>query len=324
MATYLLRRFLIGLLTLFLITFLIYGLIRAMPGSPITLMNEDPSRALKQEDIDRMKAFFGLDQPWYVAYWSWLTKVAQFDLGTSISQKQPVATLIRGRLWPTLLLSISSLLLTYLLSIPLGLVATVRSGRWDERVTSTLLYTLYSFPAFVAALLLQMYLAVRLDWFPLFGMQSDQYAELSTWGKFQDLAWHAALPITCYTYGSLAYYSRFIRSNMHEVIRQDYIRTARAKGVGPVRVVLHHAFRNTLIPLVTLIGLTLPGLLSGSIILEQIFGWPGMGRLFFEAILMRDYPTIMAETLIFAVLTLAGQMLADVLYAAVDPRVSFS
>jgi peptide/nickel transport system permease protein len=131
------------------------------------------------------------------------------------------------------------------------------------------------------------------------------------------------LPVACYTYGSLAYYSRFIRANLQEAVREDYIRTARAKGAGPMRVLLHHAFRNTLIPLVTMIGLTLPVLLSGSIILEQIFSWPGMGKLFFESIRERDYPTLMGLVLMFSVLTLLGQVLADFLYAIVDPRVSY-
>jgi len=244
-------------------------------------------------------------------------------MGRSLHQKQPVADLIVERMGPTLLLSITSLFLAYLLSIPMGLYASIRSGKTDERVMSTVLYMLYSFPAFVAALLLQILFAVRLGWLPLLGMYSDDFASMTTSEKAWDVFLHALLPVTCYTYASLAYYSRFIRSNMLEVIQQDYIRTARAKGVGEVRVVFHHAFRNTLIPLVTLIGLTLPSLLSGSIILEQIFSWPGMGRLFFESISARDYPTIMGLTLMFSVLTLLGQMLADFLYAVVDPRVSY-
>jgi peptide/nickel transport system permease protein len=218
-------------------------------------------------------------------------------------------------------------MLTYLLSIPLGLYATARYGRLDERITSTILYMLYSLPAFVAALFLQVYFAIGLRGtafeLPLFGMTSDNFDELSVLQQTWDIFKHALLPVVCFTYGSLAYYSRFIRANMQEVIRQDYIRTARAKGVGPVRVLLHHAFRNTLIPLVTMIGLTLPHLLSGSIILEQIFSWPGMGKLFFESIRERDYPTLMGLLLMFSTLTLLGQMLADFLYAIVDPRVSY-
>ena len=137
-----------------------------------------------------------------------------------------------------------------------------------------------------------------------------------------DVARHAILPLVCMTYVSLAWYSRFINTNLQEVLRQDYIRTARAKGAGPVRVLVHHAFRNTLIPLVTLLGLSLPALLGGSVIVEQIFTWPGMGRLFFESLRERDYPTIMGLTLLFSLLTLAGQLVADILYAWVDPRVS--
>ena len=171
---------------------------------------------------------------------------------------------------------------------------------------STILYMLYSLPAFVAALYLQLLFYSKLGWLPLFGMTSDQYATLSAGGKMWDIFRHALLPIVCFTYGSLAYYSRFIRANMQEVIRQDYIRTAKAKGVPPDRVLWHHAFRNTLIPLVTLIGLTLPQLLSGAVILEQIFAWPGIGQLFFESISQRDYDTLMGLTLMFSVMTLLG------------------
>jgi peptide/nickel transport system permease protein len=326
MLQYLIRRFLIGVVTLVLISFLIYGLIRHIPGTPLTadpaLM--DPSKQLDEQELARLERLYGLDKPWYQAYWVWLGNVVRFDLGRSISQNNaPVAGLIVQRMGATLLLSVSSLLLTYLLAIPIGLWATVHSGTARERTVSTLLYMLYSLPSFVGALFLQILLAVKLEWLPLFGMTSDDYASLSLPGKVWDIFQHAALPIVCFTYGSLAYYSRFIRANMQEVIRQDYIRTARAKGVPPRRVIWHHAFRNTLIPLVTLIGLTLPHLLSGAVILEQIFSWPGMGRLYFEAIVRRDYDTIMGLTLMFSVLTLLGQLLADVLYAVVDPRVSY-
>ncbi|QDU36778.1 Glutathione transport system permease protein GsiC [Maioricimonas rarisocia] len=323
MLQYLVRRIGIGLLTLLLITFIIYGLIRSMPGSPLTqeLARLDPSKVMSEEDFQRVQKLYGLDKPWYQAYGVWVANLVQGDLGRSFSRKRPVADLIFERMGPTLLLSITSLLLTYLLSIPMGLYATARSGSSDERVLSTILYMLYSFPSFVAALFLQLFFAVQLGWLPLFGMTGDNYEEMSAAGKAYDLFLHSVMPVTCYTYGSLAYYSRFIRANMQEVIRQDYIRTARAKGLGPVPVLLHHAFRNTLIPLVTLVGLTLPSLLSGSVIIEQIFTWPGMGRLFFESIRERDYPTIMGLTLMFSVLTLAGQLLADILYAVVDPRV---
>jgi peptide/nickel transport system permease protein len=309
-----------------LITMFIYGLIRAMPGSPllVQMSQMDPSRELNEADLERMEKAFGLDKPWYQAYGTWVGNLARRDMGQSLSRKTPVWGLIRERIGPTLLLSISSLALAYVLSIPLGLWFTVRSGHLDERIGSTLLYMLYSFPAFVAALFMQIFFAVKLDWLPLIDMVSNNYEQLSTWGKTCDIFLHSLMPVTCYTYASLAFLSRFVRSNMMEVIRQDYIRTARAKGVLPRDVVMHHAFRNTLIPLVTLIGLTLPTLLSGSIILEQIFSWPGMGRLFFESIRERDYPTLMGLMLMFSVLTLIGQLLADIIYSVVDPRVSYS
>lgn len=330
MLDYLIRRLLMAAATLLLITFVVYGLIRLMPGDPllVQLENMGPDKVPQAEDLERMREMFGLNKPWYVAYFSWLGNTLQGDLGDSLSRNAPVASIIAGRIGPTLILSISSLFLTYLLAIPMGLFASARSGKPDERILSTVLYMLYSLPSFVAALLLQVLFAIRLNGtafeLPLFGIASDNYAELSFGGQMLDLLKHAILPVTCYTYGSLAYYSRFVRANLQEVVRQDYIRTARAKGVGPMKVLLQHAFRNTLIPLVTMIGLTLPSLLSGAIILEQIFSWPGMGMLFFESIRERDYPTLMGLMLMFSVLTLIGQLLADLLYAVVDPRVSYS
>ncbi|MEX0586491.1 MAG: ABC transporter permease [Pirellulales bacterium] len=330
MYQYFARRILLALLTLLLISFVVYGLIRLMPGDPVLmkLAAASPDRPLRIAEVEKMRETFGLNQPWYTAYWHWLGNLLRGNLGDSISRPARVADVIGQRIGPTLLLELTSLFLTFILSIPIGLYATARSGRLDERITGTLLYMLYSLPAFVAALFLQMYFAIELRGtafeLPLFGMVSDNYDQLSTMGKATDLFRHALLPVVCYTYGSLAYYSRFIRANMQEVIRQDYIRTARAKGVGSMRVLVHHAFRNTLIPLVTMIGLTLPYLLSGSIILEQIFSWPGMGKLFFESILERDYPTLMGLLLMFSVLTLLGQLLADFLYAVVDPRVTYS
>lgn len=326
MLSYLIRRILIASVTLLLITFVVYGLVRNMPGTPLTIATaeSDPSKNISSADLERLTKIYGLDKHWTQAYFIWIGNVARLDFGHSISRKQPVAKLIWERVPATLILSVTSLVLTYLLSIPLGLRATVRSGTLEERSVSTVLYMLYSLPAFVAALFMQILIAVKLGWLPLMGIVSDDYEGMSTLAKTWDICMHAFMPVLCFTYASLAYYSRFIKSNMEEVIRQDYIRTAKAKGVSPTIIVLHHAFRNTLIPLVTMLGLTLPGLLGGAILLEQIFQWPGMGRLFFEALIGRDYPTIMGLVLMFSLLTLLGQLLADILYAFVDPRVSLS
>jgi peptide/nickel transport system permease protein len=328
MAAYLIRRLLIGVVTLLLITLLVYALIRSMPGDPSMIDTEGLNRPISPENYELARKAYGLDKPWLLAYVEWLANVARFEFGNSFYYKQPVAEVVGARVGPTLLLSITSLVLAYLLSIPLGLYSTARSGRTDERLLSTGLYVLYSMPAFVMALLLQSFFAVRLrgTWLglPLLGMHSQGYESMSTWEQTLDLFSHMVLPVFCFTYGALAYDSRFIRSNMQEVIRQDYIRTARAKGVGPIRVLWHHAFRNTLIPFVTLIGLTLPTLLSGAVILEQIFTWPGMGSLMFHSIGTRDYPVIMGLVLLFSIIALLGQLLADVLYTVVDPRVAYS
>lgn len=330
MVHYLIRRLLIGFVTLAMITFVIFGLIRNMPGTPLTmdLAETDPSRQISQDELARLEKIYGLDKHWSVAYVQWLGNLVKLDFGRSFREKRAVSTVIGERIGPTLVLSTTSLILAYLLAVPLGLYTTARGGRTDERVTSTLLYMLYSVPSFVTALLLLNLFYVRLEGtpfqLPLGGMSSMNYEELSGPGKVWDRFKHMLLPVLCATYGSLAYYSRFVKSNLEEVIRQDYIRTARAKGVPPFQVLVRHAFRNTLIPFVTLIGLTLPGLLSGFVILESVFTWQGMGLLFLDSITNRDYPVIMGLTLMFSVLTLAGQLIADILYAFVDPRVTYS
>jgi len=326
MFDYLARRLLLSLLTLLIITLMVYGLIRMMPGSPLTtrIAETDPSRKISEEDLTRWKALYGLDLPWHQAYFVWLKNTLQGDLGTSIAQHRRVSTMLAERIGPTLLLSITATLLGYLIAIPTGLYMTARSGKLDERIVSTAFYGMYALPTFVAALSLLYLFYQRLDVLPLRGMSSSNYTELNAIGKLLDIAWHLILPVVCFGYHLLAYDARFIRANMQEVIRQDYIRTARAKGVSPTRVLCVHAFRNTMIPMVTQLGLTLPALVSGSIIIEQVFNWPGMGQMMIEAIGQRDSPVVMALVLVFAASTVAGQLLADVLYAVVDPRVKYS
>ena len=329
MVGYLIRRVLLGLLTLLLITMVIYTLIRLMPGNPLAtdaaMMN--PENMPSEEDIQRMRAAYGLDKSIPEAYLHWLTNVVQGDFGSSFSEKKPVLEVIGSRVTNTLLLTVPSLILAYLLAIPIGLFSTWRSGKIDERLVGVGLYMLYAIPSFIAALFLQLLFAVKLESsafeLPLMGIQSDEYETFTSTQKVWDLLKHMILPVISFTYVSLAYYSRFIKANMEEVVRQDYIRTAKAKGLGPLRIMIHHAFRNTLIPFVTLLGLSLPALLGGAIILEQIFNWPGMGQLYFRSILTRDYPVIMGLTFALSVLTLLGQLLADILYAFVDPRISY-
>lgn len=328
MLTYLTRRLVIGVFTLLLVSFLIFALIRNIPGTPLTMdpATSDPNKAISKENLELLKKAYGLDKPWYQAYGIWLGNVVRGDLGDSFRERKPVSGVIGQRLGPTLFLSLTSIVLAFGLAIPTGLYCSAKSGQGSERVVSVLLYMLYSLPSYVAGLLLLYVFYVYLQdthWQLKPGLKSDDYSQLSPGGKVVDLLKHLILPLICFTYVNLAYDSRFVKANMEEALRQDYIRTARAKGVGPVAVIWRHAFRNTLIPFVTLLGLQLPSLLSGAIILEQVFSWPGMGTLFFEAITYRDYPVIMGLTLMFSTLTLLGQLIADILYAFVDPRVTY-
>lgn len=323
MFTYLCRRILISFVTLFIITIIVFVLVRMMPGTPVTqLALADPSREISKENMAMLNEIYGLNKDPVTSYFIWMGNLLQGNMGDSFKEHKNVAVAISERIGPTLLLSVTSLIITYTLAVPMGLFSVVRRGRTEERVLSITLYMLYSLPSFVVALLLLIVFYQRLGWFPP-GIMSDDYSRMSVFGQILDVAKHMILPVFCYTYGSLASLSRFVKSNMEEVIRQDYIRTARAKGVSPLNVITRHAFRNTLIPFVTMIGLTLPGLLGGSIILEQIFEWPGMGQFFYKSITDRDYPVIMGMILIYSVLTLLGQLIADILYVFVDPRVTY-
>ena len=328
MTTYVIRRLILAAFTLLVFTSLMYGLIRNIPGTPLTMLGaEDPSLQINAQDLKLLNQAYGLDKPWYVAYGYWLGNLAQLDLGSSFRFRKPVVSLIGERIGATLLLSVTSFVATYLLSIPIGMFVTRHSGRPAERIVSVLFYMLYSLPTYVAALWLLYWFYLRLAGTPFQlppGMTSDDYEQMSPGGKALDLAQHLILPLICYSYTVLAYETRFIKANMEEAIRQDYIRTARAKGADTSTILWRHAFRNTLIPFVTLIGLTLPTLISGAIILETIFSWPGIGRLFYEAMTYRDYPLIMGLTFMFAVATVFSQLLADVLYAFVDPRITYS
>lgn len=328
MVSYLVRRLLLAVVTLFFTSLIIYALIRNMPGSPLTLdMGTDPNFKLSNERRAQLERQYGLDLPWPLGYKKWVSNVMRFDLGDSIRERTTVARAIGKRLGPTMLLSCGSLFVAYVSSIPIGLYCSARSGQFTERGISVVMYALYSLPSYVTALALLVlafqYLRDTPFDLPLQGMVSADYAEMSLPGKAIDILKHLFLPLVCLTYGSLAYDTRFIKANMEEAIRQDYIRTARAKGASGLRILVVHAFRNTLIPFITILGLSLPAIVGGAVILETIFNWPGMGQLFYSAISTRDYDLIMGLTLMFTVLTLLGQLLADLAYALVDPRITY-
>jgi peptide/nickel transport system permease protein len=324
MLLYLLRRVASGLVTLIGITVVSFGVIQLAPGDPAQLQTAQIADAtVSQRVYEQLRQLYGLDRPLPVQYGLWMSRLVRGDLGNSFHDGRRVSRKIGEALWPTLSVALLSLALTLLVALPLGILAAVRQGKPFDRVSSVALYMLYSVPSYVMGMLLILYLGVKLDLLPFRGMRSDDFSELSAWGRLLDLSKHYVMITFCFTFGNLAYYARFVRQNLLEVIRQDYVRTARAKGLPERTVIMRHAFSNSLIPLISLIGLTFPFVLSGSVILEYMFSWPGLGRLYFESVLGRDYPTIMALNFITAVLVLVTTFVADLAYGWVDPRVSY-
>jgi peptide/nickel transport system permease protein len=324
MLNYTLRRLLFLFPTLFGITVVTFVVVSLAPGDPVELINRGQMDArISPESYREMLHLYGLDDPLHVRYATWLKRLVTLDFGDSFLDHRRVTDKIMERLPATLVLNVASLVIALVLAVPLGLYSALRQHSRFDKVGGTALYVLYSLPEFWVALLLIMLLGVKLKLLPFHGMES---VDARNWGFFAywwDRFLHMILPTICLTYGSLAFLSRFVRGSSLEVIRQDYIRTARAKGLDEHRIVYVHVFRNTLIPVLTLLGLLLPTLISGSIILESIFSWPGVGQLFFAAVLARDYPVVMGLSVITAVMVLISTLVADLLYAWADPRVTY-
>lgn len=324
MLNYTLRRLAYLVPTLLGITIVTFLIINLAPGDPVTAIHGGEIQAqFSREAYEQMLKSYGLDQPIYVRYIIWLRRLLTFDFGDSFRSHRPVAALILERLPATLALNVASLFLALLIAIPLGLYSAVHQNSLFDKINGTILYMLYSLPDFWVALLLIMLFGVKLKLLPIYGMEAIDSRDLGFFGYWLDRARHMVLPTICLTYGSLAFLSRFVRGSTLDVIRQDFVRTARAKGLEEERVVYGHVFRNTLIPILTLLGLLLPTLISGSIILEAIFSWPGIGALFYESVLARDYPTVMGLSFATALMVLISTLLADLLYAWADPRVTY-
>ena len=279
---------------------------------------------LAREIIEKTRAQFGLDKPIPVQYLLWLQRIVTLDFGRSYKDNRPVMDRIWERIPVTLQLNIISIFLVYLFAVPIGIFSSTHQYSFSDKAVTLFLFILYSMPSFWMATMLILYLGGgdHLHWFPITALSSLGASEMSSSEWLLDRLWHLVLPVFCLTYAGLAYVSRQMRAGMLETIRQDYIRTARAKGVSEKVVIFKHALRNSLIPIVTLLGFLLPAMLGGSIIIESIFTIPGMGQLGFEAILSRDYPVVMAVTTIAAFLTLVGLLFSDILYAIVNPTIS--
>ncbi len=330
MLNYLIKRLFLIIPTLVGIVLITFIVIRLAPGDPAEMKLRAGGQAVLADQaatsiIEETRKLYGLDKPLSVQFLLWLKRVATFDFGTSYKDGQPVLTKIARTLPITLTLNILTLFIIYFISIPWGVVTAIKPAGFFDRLSALVLFILYSLPSFWVALLLIVFVGGGdyLDWLPIAGLLSEG-AEVLPWPqKLVNIAWHLVLPVVCLTYGGFAFLARFSRATMLEVIHQDYIRTARAKGLSETKVIWKHGFRNALIPQLTLLGTLLPALLGGSVIIEQIFAIPGMGRLGFEAVLNRDYPVIMAIATIDAFLTLVSLLISDLLYAVVDPRITF-
>ncbi|HML55026.1 MAG TPA: ABC transporter permease [Solidesulfovibrio magneticus] len=303
------------------ITCVSFAVIHLAPGSP-TDMETTLNPLATAETRARLQALYGLDRPLHVQYLDWLGKLARLDFGNSLSgDRRPVWDRIKERLPLTISMNVASLILTLAVAIPIGVASARHQGGLFDRAATVFVFIGFAMPGFWLALLLMLYFGIHLGWLPISGLTSMDYARLGPWDKLLDLARHLALPIFIYTFGSLAGMSRFMRSAMLEVLRQDYILTARAKGLSEFTVIYKHALRNALLPVITILGLSVPGLIGGSVIIESIFALPGLGQLFYQSVMARDYPLIMGNLVLGAVLTLAGNLLADAGYALADPRI---
>jgi len=306
------------------ITLVCFFVMHLAPGLPTDLQTQmNPKSTVEMKE--RLKTMYELDKPVHEQYWSWLKKLSRGDLGISFSSDhRPVTAKIMERLPITIILEFLSLIIIIAIAVPIGVLSAVHQDSIFDKITGVLVFIGFAVPTFWLALLLMIFFGIHLGWLPISGLRSLNYEYLTPWAQFIDLAKHLVLPVFISAFGGLAGLSRYMRANMLEVIRQDYIMTARAKGLSERDVIYKHALRNALLPAITILGLSIPGLIGGSVIFETIFAIPGMGQLFYMSVMARDYPTVMGILLIGAILTLLGNLIADVSYALADPRIRIS
>lgn len=333
---YLVRRILQMIPTFFGITLLCFFVLRAANADPMTadLQAGLSGAQVSEEALEHLRETYDLDKPWYVQYAKLVGRLVTFEFGTTWQDGRPIADVIGDALPVTLMLTVVSFALAYMIAIPLGVYSAVRQYTWVDRVTTVVLFMLYSLPSFWVGIMLIVFFSsgnfVDCLWsetpgcFPLQGWHSfEGFGEMGFWEKVGDVAWHLILPVVTLTYNAFAATSRYMRTSMLETIRQDFIRTARAKGLSERAVIFKHALRNSLIPIITLFGLTLPFLIGGAVVVESIFGIRGMGLITLEAIRLPDYPLVITNVAFIAIVTMAGILLSDILYAVVDPRIRF-
>lgn len=334
MFIYIIRRILLSIPTFLGITLITFLIINAAPGGPIEQKLQKirmgggdggRSTAISQEILDGLSKQYGFDKPVHVRYFIWLKNISKLDFGQSFSYQEPVIDVITQKFPVSLSFGFASLILTYLVCIPLGVKKAISAGSKFDQISGIVLYVLYAIPPLVLGILLIVWFAggSHFDLFPIGNLYSDNYDTMTNWGKFWDRVYHFILPLTCYMLGNFTGLTMLVRNSMLDIIKSDYIRTARSKGLADKMVYYKHALRNALIPVATGLGGFLRVFLAGSLIIERIFNLDGIGLLSFNSILARDYNVIMGITFISALLLLAGNIISDIIYVLVDPRIDF-
>ncbi len=298
---------------------IIFFLMHAAPGDPTSIYLGNPN--IDPRVIEQMRENLGLDQPVHIQYVKWVSSFLQGEFGYSFSQKRPIADILKDTIPNTLVLSAVALAIIFVLGIVIGTVQAVRQYSWGDNLATALAFFFYSMPSFWFGLMLILLFAYKLQWLPASQMTSVNYEFMSGSAQLTDRLKHLLMPAIALGVGGAASVARYMRSGMLEQIRQDYVRTARAKGLSERKVVFKHAMRNALIPVITLLGLYLPFLMAGAVLIETVFAWPGMGRTIVTAIFQRDYPVVLATAFVISVMVILGNLIADVLYSVVDPRI---
>lgn len=324
MGKYILKRLLQSIPLLWAIITVTFFIMRLAPGDPMDIYLEPQrQRQVDPEIIELLRKKYGLDKPIHIQYVKWLGNLARGDLGESFRFRRPVSHLIAERIPYTLQLTVLALLFSTLVGIALGIISAVKQYTALDKTVTVGSLIIYSIPGFWLALMLVLIFSVNLGWLPTSQTRSLDYEFLSLGQKILDRLWHLVLPVFVLGIASAAGKARYMRNRLLEVLNEEYVLAARARGLRERAVILKHALRNAMIPLITILGLHLPFLLGGSVLIESIFAWPGMGTLAVGAVSGRDYPLIMATTMIAAVLVVIGNLLADITYVLFDPRVSY-
>jgi peptide/nickel transport system permease protein len=307
---------------LFGITLITFFIVHLTPGG-FTRVNMQMDTRVSPDSLNRLKALYGLDKPIYAQYINWLGRFIRLDFGQSFIDNRPVMDKVLERLPATLLLNITAMIAVFFLGILIGVTSALYRNSLYDRWMTIMTFVGYSMPTFWLALILMLLFGVVLEWLPISGLVSINFSGMGLLEKAGDIAAHMALPVFVTAFGGLAYISRYVKSSMVETLTQPYIKAAYAKGLPERQIIFKSALKNSLLPVITLLGLSLPGLIGGSFIFETIFAWPGMGRLAYESAITFDYPVIMGVVTIAAFLTLLGNLLADIAYALVDPRIRY-